>query len=262
MSNEQTNELTLDNVTSADVMAIELAQRKAKVYASSTLVPEAYRNNIPNVMIAMNMAHRLGADAMMVMQNLYVVHGMPGWSAKFLIATFNQTRKYGTIRYDFSGVPGKMDYGCQAVVNELSTGEEHKGTRVTMQMAHDEGWSTKKGSKWLTMPDQMLRYRAATFLIRGMAPEISMGLHTVDEIEDFTVPPKSYRNVSKNLPSTQPHNPMDAIEVDPIKTYSERLDVCESDQAAVEILEEAKKDNTLTPETLTQLYDHADKLFA
>ena len=34
------------------------------------------------------------------------------------------------------------------------------------------------------MPDLMLRYRSATFLIRTTAPEISMGL-TKDEVEDI-----------------------------------------------------------------------------
>ena len=34
------------------------------------------------------------------------------------------------------------------------------------------------------MPDQMLRYRAAAWLIRTTAPEISMGLQTADEIID------------------------------------------------------------------------------
>ncbi|MGK3945742.1 hypothetical protein ABK046_46285, partial [Streptomyces caeruleatus] len=51
-------------------------------------------------------------------------------------------------------------------------------------MAKAEGWSTKSGSKWKTMPELMLMYRAAAFLIRAYAPEISMGLRTDDEIID------------------------------------------------------------------------------
>ena len=48
----------------------ELAQRKAKIYAQSDLVPKEYRDNIGNVLIAQNMAARMGADTLMVMQNL------------------------------------------------------------------------------------------------------------------------------------------------------------------------------------------------
>ncbi|EJX00150.1 hypothetical protein EVA_11744, partial [gut metagenome] len=56
-----------------------------------------------------------------------------------------------------------------------------RGTAVTIQMAIDEGWYTKNGSKWRTMPEQMLRYRAASFWCSTYAPELSMGMRTVEE---------------------------------------------------------------------------------
>ena len=161
-----------------------LAQRKANVYAKSALVPKEYQNNIGNVLIAQNMADRMGADVLMVMQNLYVVHGKPGWSAQFLIATFNSCGRFGAVRYQFTGTKGTENWGCIAITVEKETGELLEGTEVTMRMAKEEGWSTKAGSKWKTMPEQMLRYRAATFLIRSIAPEIGMGLRTADELED------------------------------------------------------------------------------
>jgi hypothetical protein len=161
----------------------ELAQRKAKIYASSSLVPKEYQN-IGNVLIAENMARRMGADVLMVMQNLYIVHGKPGWSAQFLIACFNSCHRFSAIKYRFSGDPDTPEYGCVAETTEIATGEVIQGTRITLAMAKAEGWSTKNGSKWQTMPEQMLRYRAATFLIRTTAPEIGMGLQTADEVID------------------------------------------------------------------------------
>jgi len=165
--------------------AFDLAQRKAKVYSTSTLVPKEYRDNIGNVLVAQNMAHRLGADLLMVMQNLYVVHGNPGWSAKFLIACFNQCGRFAAIKYKFTGKKGTESWGCIAHTTELATGEVIEGTEVTIKMAKDEGWSTKNGSKWKTMPELMLRYRSATFLVRTTAPEIGMGLMTHEEIDDM-----------------------------------------------------------------------------
>ncbi len=38
-----------------------LAQRKAGALASSDLVPKEYKGNIPNCLIAMNLAKRIGA---------------------------------------------------------------------------------------------------------------------------------------------------------------------------------------------------------
>jgi len=162
----------------------ELAQRKAQIYAKSSLVPKEYQNNIGNVLIAQNMANRMGADTLMVMQNLYVVHGRPGWSAQFLIATFNSCGRFSAIRYRFEGTEGKDDWGCVAMTTELATGDVIEGTKITLGMAKKEGWSTKNGSKWQTMPEQMMRYRAATFLIRSTAPEIGMGLMTKEELDD------------------------------------------------------------------------------
>jgi len=159
-----------------------LAQRKAKVYSESSLVPQQYQKNVGNVLIAQNMASRMGADVLMVMQNLYIVHGKPGWSAQFLIACFNSCGRFSSIKYRFGGEGD--DYGCVAYAKELATGEEVSGVRVTIGMAKAEGWSTKAGSKWKTMPELMLRYRAATFLVRCTAPEIGLGLMTSEELAD------------------------------------------------------------------------------
>lgn len=163
----------------------ELAQRKAKVYSESSLVPKEYQKNVGNVLIATDMARRMGADVLMVMQNLYIVHGRPGWSAQFLIATFNSCGRFSAIRYRFKGKPGSDDWGCVAYCVETGTNEELTGTEITIGIAKKEGWYGKPGSKWQTIPEQMLRYRAATFLIKSIAPEIGMGLQTAEELQDM-----------------------------------------------------------------------------
>lgn len=167
----------------------ELGQRKAKLYASSTLVPQDFQGNVANCMIALNLAARLGADELMVMQNLYVVHGRPGWSAQFLIATFNQCGRFTSMRFEFFGPDGKDDYGCRAWATEKSTGERIAGSDVTIGLAKTEGWWNKKGSKWPSMTQQMLMYRSGAWLVKAYAPELSMGLQTVEELRDMG-PPK------------------------------------------------------------------------
>lgn len=158
----------------------ELAQRIGKAFAASSLVPAQYQNNLANCIVALEMANRMGASPLMVMQNLYIVHGNPGWSSKFLIASFNQCGRFSSLRYQWN----EDRSGCRAWAVEKATGERIDGPLVTTQMAKDEGWSTKSGSKWRTMPELMLMYRSAAFLIRTYAPEISMGLRTDDEIID------------------------------------------------------------------------------
>lgn len=163
----------------------QLLWSMAKMFSETTLVPEYFRKNIGNCAIAINMANRMGADPLMVMQNMYIVYGNPAWSSKFLIATFNQCGKYSSIKYKMIGTKGSDDYGCIAYAKELATGETLSGSTITIGIAKKEGWYQKNGSKWQTMPEQMLRYRAASNFIRTTAPELSMGLQTVEEEQDF-----------------------------------------------------------------------------
>lgn len=167
-----------------DSQGFELAQRAAKLLASSSLVPKEYQGNLPNCVIALNMAQRVGADPLMVMQNLVVVHGRPTWSAQFLIATVNTCGRFSALRYEFFGERNTDSWGCRAWAVEKASGEKLVGTDVTIGMAKKEGWYGKSGSKWQSIPQQMLMYRAGSWWTRVYAPELSMGLHTADEMRD------------------------------------------------------------------------------
>ncbi len=164
----------------------ELMQRQAKLLAHSTLVPKEYQGNLSNCVIALNMANRMNADPLMVMQNLYIVHGRPGWSSQFLISTFNASGRFSALRYEWVGKEGTDSWGCKAWATEKATGERLEGSTVTIAIAKKEGWYSRNGSKWQTMPAQMLMYRSAAWFIRAYAPEIAMGMHTTDEIIDLT----------------------------------------------------------------------------
>lgn len=171
-----------------DTDGFALVQRVAKAFSSSGLVPAQYQgdNGIANCMIALNMAQRMNADPMMVMQNLYMVHGQPAWSSKFLIATVNACGRYSSLRYEWKNEdkPDSDEYGCRAWAVEKESGERLNGIWVTWKMVKAEGWSSKNGSKWKTMPDQMFMYRAASFWVRTNAPELSMGFQTQEEAID------------------------------------------------------------------------------
>lgn len=223
----------------------ELLQRGAKALAASTLVPAQYQGNLPNCMIALNMACRLRADELMVMQNLYIVHGNPGWSSKFLIASVNTCGRYSSIRYEWRGTADQDDFGCRAWAIEKATGERLDGIWIDWKMVKAEGWSKKNGSKWLTMPDQMFIYRAAAFWQRAYAPEISMGLPTVEElgdtfeagqdangrfvvdgVSDFIAPTTTVKNadvVENDLQLTQEAPSATEVKPAPAKLYQEAL---------------------------------------
>jgi len=166
---------------------LEAAKRMAMVFVDSDLAPAAYRGEkgVANTLIAMELAHRIGASPLMVMQNLHIVQGKPGWASSFLIATVNACGRFTPLRFQFQGEPETDAWGCRAVAVDKETGDECLGSLVTIKTAKDEGWHGKSGSKWKTIPEQMLMYRSAAFWTRVYAPEISLGLHTADEMVDM-----------------------------------------------------------------------------
>jgi hypothetical protein len=182
--------LSLDTVP-----GFEALQRAARLFATSSLVPPQYQGNLPNCTIALNMATRMGADPLMVMQNLYLVHGRPGWSSQFYIAAFNTCGRFGSVRYKWIGKKGQDDWGCIACAKDLASGEILEGPEVTIALAKAEQWVGRTGSKWLTMPQLMLTYRAASFLVRTVAPELTMGLRTAEELEEMSDETKSAASI-------------------------------------------------------------------
>jgi len=164
-------------------------QRMAKALASSTLVPDSYRGeaNLGNCIIALELSQRIGASVMAVMQSMVPIHGKPTWSASFLIATVNSCGRFSPMRFRWVGKEGTDDWGCRAFAVEREGNLELVGALVTIAMAKAEGWYGKSGSKWKTMPEQMLQYRAAAFWCRAYAPEIALGMHTSEEIHDTQV---------------------------------------------------------------------------
>lgn len=168
-----------------NIQAFEAAQRMIRPLSESDLVPATFQKRPANCLIALETAQRIGASPMMVMQNLYIVHGKPAWSSTFLIACINASRKFTPLRYRMTGEKGTDGYGCIAWAIDRD-GEKLESPEVTIGMAKAEGWYGKTGSKWKTMPELMLRYRAATFFARTYVPELTMGIQTQDEIIDIT----------------------------------------------------------------------------
>lgn len=191
----------------------EAQQRMGQMFAQSKIVPANYRDNVADCSIAVDMAMRMNCNPLTVMQNLVIVSGKPTWQAQFLIACINQCGRFTTLQYKEStdGMVGKVEYEdneydpvnrrnklvkrifdgtnvpnytCQAFATDLKTGEIIYGSEISVRMAVLERWYTKSGSKWPTMPRQMLIYRAASFFQRTYCPEIGMGFHTTEEALD------------------------------------------------------------------------------
>lgn len=188
---EQTQELVKQPTESAfSMQTFDHAQRVAKMLSSSSLIPKEYQNRVDNCMIALEMANRNGSSPLMVMQNLHIIQGKPSWSSPFIIASINASGRFAT-QLDFRKSGDGDEYGYEAFLKDKD-GNEKVGPKVTWKMVKDEGWFSKPGSKWKTMPELMFRYRSAAFFGRLYTPDILMGMQTIEEIVDveYTEAPK------------------------------------------------------------------------
>lgn len=162
----------------------------ARIYAKSSVVPRDYMNNPDNCFVAVEIAGRMGVSPTLVMQNLVVVQGRPAWSGQSCIALVNGCGKFShDLDFVFEGTPGSDDWGCHCETVRKSDGRKLVGTTITLALAKKEGWYNKNGSKWQSIPQQMLMYRAASWFARTYCPEVLMGFSTADEAEDIAPVP-------------------------------------------------------------------------
>lgn len=154
----------------------------ANALAKSDIIPATYKGKPENCLIAIELSNRLKLSPFLVMQNMHVIQGRPSWSSTFIISCINASGRFnGGLKFEMDEKRTK----CRAYAVEKSTGNKLVGPLITMEMAQNEGWLTKNGSKWKTMPELMLRYRAAAFFGRLYCPEIINGMLTDDEATDI-----------------------------------------------------------------------------
>ena len=177
------NNLVTTNTSDNMFDVMEKAYKFANIFAKSDIVPAHYRGKPENTFIAVQTAYRMNLDPMLIMQNTYVVSGKLGMNSSFAISLANSSGIFdGGIRYRVDGSGEELK--VTAYANFKKTGEEISYT-ISMRDASAEGWT--KNSKYKTLPELMLRYRAAVFLIRTHVPEVLNGMHMVEEIEDTVV---------------------------------------------------------------------------
>ncbi len=163
---------------------------------------------IGNCLVAIEVSKSVGLSMVSVMQNADVIQGKLRWSSKFQIAAVNASGRFSPLKFKLTNLgrikakyKEKQDWNkelkkynfaeheveidnweCVAWAYELDengrmTKEIVQSIPVTMQMAVEEGWYSKDGSKWQgSMRFQMLQYRAGTFFASIYAPDVIMGM--------------------------------------------------------------------------------------
>ena len=163
--------------------SFEFAQRQAKSLCESNLVPISYRGQkgLPNCLVALEMSKRMNLSPLTVMQNLNIIHGRPTWSAQFISSQIMGCGRFENFDYLVKGEGETLEVQC--VAKRVEDQKIVKGTAVSMKMARLEGWT--KNPKYSSMPELMLRNRAATFFGRQYIPDLLLGVQTSEEVVDI-----------------------------------------------------------------------------
>ena len=164
--------------------SFEFAQRQAKSLCQSQLVPKEYQgqNGLSNCLVALEMSKMMNLSPLTVMQNLNVIHGKPTWSAQFISSQIIGCSRFKNFDYIVTGKDDSLSVQCQAI--RLEDDKLVKGTAVSMRMAQQEGW-TERNKKYQSMPELMLKNRAATFFGRQYIPDLLLGVQTSEEVVDI-----------------------------------------------------------------------------
>ena len=181
--------------------SFEFAQRQAKSLCQSQLVPSQYQgqNGLPNCLVALEMSKRMNLSPLVVMQNLNVIHGRPTWSAQFITSNIMGCGRFKNFDYIVQGKDESLVVQCQAT--RVEDNKLVKGTAVSMRMARQEGWT--KNPKYSSMPELMLRNRAATFFGRQYIPDLLLGVQTSEEVIDIVTEPINVSESSVQVESKQ-----------------------------------------------------------
>jgi hypothetical protein len=202
---------------------MEKALKFSEIMAQADIIPTHYRGKPANVFIAVQSALRMNLGPMQIMKNTFVISGKLGMVTAFAMSLANQSGLFDSgIRYRIEGSGENLK--VTAYTNLKKTGEEISYT-ITMREAIAEGWT--KNNKYKTLPELMLRYRAATLLIRTHVPEVLNGMHMVEEIEDVAmatkdVTPNKSVNLSSKLDSLLSHQEEEVKDLEPNDTIEKR----------------------------------------
>lgn len=156
--------------------------RAANMLSQTSIIPATYQGKPQDCFVALEMATRMGVSPLVVMQNMYVVKGKPAWAGQACTMFINSCGKFTQVKHVYTGEKGTDSRGCYVTATRISDGVQVNGVEVTLAMAKAEGWTAN--TKWRTMPELMLAYRASAFFARVHCPEALMGVQLADEIYD------------------------------------------------------------------------------
>lgn len=186
--------LDLPGVADFSAERLDSIQRWAKVFLTAGVLPADWIKDpkvaLARVIVCLDLAQTKGVNPLIFIQNVDFIAGRMCWKSTFVLQLL-RAAGWRSYEFKFIGDPRAPEFwgddknGCAFIAKNPDTGKMEEGTFISVGMVKKEKWRDRSGSKWQSMPEQMFKYRSATFFCRSNAPEVMMGYRPRDEEEDI-----------------------------------------------------------------------------
>lgn len=162
---------------------------------------------LSRIAMCIQLAEMRGVSPIIFVQNVDFIQGRFCWKSTFLLQLLRRAG-WKNISYEWDGDPNSAEFwsddahGCTFLADNPETGVTERGTKITIGMVKKEGWASRNGSKWQSMPEQMFKYRACAFFCRTNAPEIMGGFYDAEEVRDIAAQERSAQKPIQNPPES------------------------------------------------------------
>lgn len=174
------NQLAVHNdQQSFGIQTLDEAMRYSQAIADAGIVPDAFKRQPANILVAQEIAKSLGESVWVTMSEMSIISGRPSFSAKFMRSRVRQAGH--RLRESFDPTTGT----ATAIIIRSDDPEfEHKAEWNKKKAENHQLWN--KGH-WKKNPELMLKNRALSEVVREACYEVMGGVaYTPDEIQDFT----------------------------------------------------------------------------
>ncbi|NBP60503.1 MAG: hypothetical protein EBU53_05290, partial [Proteobacteria bacterium] len=155
---------------------MEQAMQVAGMLAKSSLVPKAYQNNVPNIIVAMAFGESFGMDALQAMQSVAVVNGMPGLYGDGLLAVCRSCS-------DWEWMQETVEGEVATCIAKRRGEPEVTATFSVADAKRAQLWG--KQGPWTQYPMRMLAMRARAFALRNLYADVLRGMGSAEELQDI-----------------------------------------------------------------------------
>lgn len=157
---------------------INAQMRRAEIMAQSNMLPDKFKGNPANVLVAQEIAASMGETPWVTMSELYFVGNVPTFSAKYMRSRVRAAGHILREHYD----PESMTATC-TIIRKDDPDYEHTATwNMAKAKAHGLG---DKGH-WKKNPELMLKNRAVSENVRAACNEVMGGVeYTPEEAQEM-----------------------------------------------------------------------------